>query len=64
MDFRKLDGAAGNKGEDGERSSGLLVTGVIFNSEETDESAVMKVSCETSETEEGFRGDSEAWSST
>lgn len=63
MDFRKLGGGATGKGEDVERSSEPLVIGVI-RSDETDESAVMKVSCETSETEEGFRGDSEVRSST
>ena len=64
MDFRRLDGGAKDKGEDGERNSGLLDIGVIFNSEETDESAVIKVSCEMSETVEGFRGSREARSST
>ena len=44
MDFRRLGGGARDKGDEGERSSGLLDIGVIFSSEEMDESAVMKVS--------------------
>lgn len=44
MDFLRLDGCTRGTGEDGERSSGLLDIGVIFKSEEMDESAVMKVS--------------------
>lgn len=44
MDFLRAGGAARESGEDGERSSGLLVIGVILGSEEREESAVMKVS--------------------
>lgn len=44
IDFLRVDGGARESGEDGEERSGLSDTGVIFSSEEMDESAVMKVS--------------------
>ena len=44
MDFLRLGAGTRESGEVGERSSGLLLTGVVFKSDEMDESAVMKVS--------------------
>ena len=53
MDFLRLGGGMGiyETGDAGESSSGLFVVRVAFESENEEDSAVMKVSCETSEVE-------------
>jgi hypothetical protein len=53
-DFLRLGGGASDNGEDGDRSSGLLVI-VVMCSEDGEESAVMKVSWERRETADGLK---------
>lgn len=58
-DFLRV--AGGGAGSEGGSTPGLLVAGEVLWSEEGDESAVMKVSWETSEREEGLRGEMSSW---